>query len=413
MSVLSVDPGTAVMGDYTMQVHGDSATLNRSISLEARIRTAAPVPAVLTAPLDLAIDVAPKPDLTWDPVAWSDHYLVEIANDAAFLDIVYSSVEDATTHTPMYFLEQNAVYYWRVHANNACGYGSVSPVFSFTTVDLPDLLLVDDDYDLPNEQAEYTTALDALGVTYDIWENCQFVTCTPMIFEPDAETLALYDKVIWWTGKEEIYAGPDDDSELALADWLDRGSCMLISSIDYVLTQGEITDFMQQRLGVASVTEDTGMVQVTGSGAAFGGLGPYGLQNQNPDYRDSISPDGTAELAFSGELDDLSVADAGINKDGGWYRTSFLGFGVESAAAGETEAILDAFLTWCDGLVARGRRHGRCGQRRRLCRRRRRRLDRAVGDHRPAARQGGRRVHLERAGQRQRIRLRRAAQRGP
>jgi hypothetical protein len=346
-SVLNVNPGAAVDGDYTMQLNGDSATLSRSLSLEVRIRTASPAPTVLTAPADLDIDVAPKPDLTWDPVTWSDHYLVEIANDAAFLDIVYSSVENATTHTPIYFLEQGAVYYWRVHANNACGYGSVSPVFSFTTVDFPDLLLVDDDYDLPNEQAEYTTALDALGVTYDLWENCQFVDCTPQVFEPGPETLALYDRVIWWSGKEEIYAGPDDDSELALADWLDRGSCLLISSIDYVLTQGGITDFMQQRLGVASVTEDTGLTQVTGMGAAFGGLGPYGLQNQNPDYRDSISPDGTAELAFSGDL-----GDAGVNKDGGWYRSSFLGFGVESAAAGETQAMLDAFLTWCDGLPA-------------------------------------------------------------
>jgi len=177
-------------------------------------------------------------------------------------------------------------------------------------------------------------------------EVCPFVDCTVKKGKPDAEVLAPYDRVIWWTGQEEIYAGPDDAAELALEHWLDRGSCLLISSSDYVLVQMGVTDFMQQRLGVSSVTEDTGMASVTGQNTVFGGLGPYSLVNLNPDYRDSISPDGTAELAFSGDL-----GDAGVNKDGGWYRTSFLGFGIESTGTSAKPEILDAFLTWCDGLA--------------------------------------------------------------
>jgi subtilisin family serine protease len=346
-SVLTIDPGTVLDGDYGLQVDGDSATLNRSFSMEARIRTASPLPALPTAPADLGVDVALKPALTWNPVPWTDHYLVELSTDPTFQSIFYSAVEDATIHTPAHFLAENTVYHWRVRATNVCGYGSFSTVSSFTTMDHTDLLLVDDDYDLPNEQAEYTNELDALGVSYDVVEICQFPECTPVVFEPDLETLSPYDRVIWWSGAEEIYAGPDDDTETALGEWLDRGSCLLLSSIDYVLVQGGITTFMQERLGVDSVSEDTGMTLVTGQGAAFGGLGPFGLQNTNPDFRDSISPDATAELGFSGDL-----GDAGVSKDGGWYRTSFLGFGIESAAAGETRQILDAFLTWCDGLDA-------------------------------------------------------------
>ncbi|MDX1390441.1 MAG: hypothetical protein R3344_14725, partial [Acidobacteriota bacterium] len=285
--------------------------------------------------------------LSWNAVPWTDHYLVELSTDPTFASIHYSAVEDATSHTPSLFLAETRTYYWRVRATNACGYGVFSAVSSFTTMDHTDLLLVDEDYDVPDEQAEYTTELDALGVSYDVVEVCPFVDCTPKVFEPDLEQLSLYDRVIWWTGREEIYAGPDDDAETALDQWLDRGSCLLLSSIDYVLVQSGVTDFMQERLGVATVTEDTGMTQVTGQGAAFGGLGPFGLQNQNPDYRDTISPDATAEVAFAGDL-----GDAGVSKDGGWYRSSFLGFGIESVAAGETRQILGAFLNWCDGLGA-------------------------------------------------------------
>jgi hypothetical protein len=117
-----------------------------------------------------------------------------------------------------------------------------------------------------------------------------------------------------------------------------------MSSADYVLNS-DFSSFIQDRLGVGAVVEDTGMGMVTGEGTVYGGLGPYSLSSLNPDYRDSLTPDGTAELAFSGDL-----GDAGVAKDGGAYRTSFLGFGVESVGTAAKPAILGAFLTWCAGL---------------------------------------------------------------
>jgi hypothetical protein len=122
---------------------------------------------------------------------------------------------------------------------------------------------------------------------------------------------------------------------------------LLVSSIDYVLAQQGVTPFMQGRLGVASAVEDTGQTTVTGQGSVYGALGEIALANANPDYRDVISPDATAELAFSGDQ-----GDAGVDKDGGWYRTSFLGFGVESAGTGKKGPILNAFLNWCEALPA-------------------------------------------------------------
>jgi hypothetical protein len=350
-SVMTLNPGTAATGDYTVQVRGDSSTLNRSVDVAVRIRTAPPAPAALTSPANAATGVAPRPVLAWNATAWTDLYLVEVATDAVFHHMVYSAVEDDTTHTLGRLLDPQALYYWRVRATNTCGYGAFSTVRSFTIANVPDLLLVDDDYDVPNVRGDYAAALSALGVSYDLWD----VWAGHAGAEPDADTLAIHDQVIWFSGQEEIYPGPTDDSEVALAGWLDGTGCLLLSSADYVLQQGgaaSLGEFVRQRLGVASVAEDTGMNQVTGQGSVYGSdasgpLGPFSLSNLNPDYRDAVTPDATAELAFSGNL-----GNAGVTKNGGWYRTSFLGFGLETTSSTPRQRILGAFLSWCAGLPA-------------------------------------------------------------
>ena len=104
---------------------------------------------------------------------------------------------------------------------------------------------------------------------------------------------------------------------------------------------------MRQRLGVASVVQDAGQSQVTGQGTVYDGLGTITLKNVNPDYSDSVSPDATAELAFLGNL-----GNAGIDKNGSYYRTNYLGFGAERLfSAADREQTLLRFLQWCDGLA--------------------------------------------------------------
>jgi hypothetical protein len=346
-SLLTVsDTGAAASGDYTIQVQGDSVDWNRATSVQVRLRAAPPEPAVLTTPADATVDVEPIPLLAWDAVAWTDHYLVEVAEDAAFQQLVYHAVTTGTSKMLPIALAQQETYYWRVRATNACGFGDFSSGSSFTTRDVVPLLLVDDDGDFPDVQAFYTNALDALGRGYDIWD----VWGVHGGNEPDEATLALYDQLIWFTGEEDVYAGPDSATEPLLADWLDRSGCWMISSVDYIFNGG-FDDFVKDRFGINDVDEDTGQTIVTGQGSVFAGLGPYALTPEGSDFSDSLFRDGTSEVAFVGE-----VGTAAVDKDTGYYRTCFAGYALEREPqvppVPMVQETLDAFLGWCDSLPA-------------------------------------------------------------
>jgi hypothetical protein len=123
---------------------------------------------------------------------------------------------------------------------------------------------------------------------------------------------------------------------------------LLLSSADYRFARGATSSFMTQRLGVASIAEDSGQGQVTGQGTVFGGLGTVNLKNLPDDYSDSISPSATAELAYAGNM-----GNAGVDKNGGFYRTAFLGFGLERLfTAADRQRSLLRFLQWCDGSAS-------------------------------------------------------------
>ena len=320
--------------------------------LYLRLRTATPPPAALSLPADAAVDVSPQPTLEWTPVPWAASYVVEVSTDPTFQSLFYTGYSETAVHKVGEILVQGSQYYWRVRSRNVCGFGAFSPVSSFTTRDLPPVLLVDDDWDYWGDfQADYRAAMDALPlspyfypVTYDVWDVYEVMAGE----EPDYATLALYPKVVWWSGREDFYAGPTEFSELELAKWFDRrGGCFFLTSADYVFAVGGVTDFMSERLGVAAVTEDTEQGEVTGQGTVFAGLGTITLRNLNDDYSDSVSPDATAELAFSGDL-----GDAGIDKDGAFFRSTFLGFGAERLfSPADRQDTLLAFLQWCDGLA--------------------------------------------------------------
>jgi uncharacterized repeat protein (TIGR01451 family) len=220
------------------------------------------------------------------------------------------------------------------------------------------ILLVADDWDststMGGGRLYYTTALDNLEYDYDLWD-------TISQGEPTTADMAPYQAVVWFSGSVNVTPFTDKN-ENAVADYLDAGGSLLLSSLDYYYTSS-LTWFMQDYLGVSAVECDKVELDPVGvSGNPIGdGLGPYSMVR--PDQWGSYWPIGAVE----GPYDDYVYANnrAGTpfkynssgegnstNYDGQVFRTVFLAWPVEWVAdVGQRAEILGASLDW---LCARG-----------------------------------------------------------
>jgi hypothetical protein len=229
------------------------------------------------------------------------------------------------------------------------------------------VLLVDDDWDfdqtVPNDGGRpyYTSALDALGVAYGVWD-------TVTQGEPATADMQSYDVVIWFTGYAFSGGVFTTDNETQVAAYLDGGGNLILSSEDYHYEAGAITPFMANYLGVASVTDDVIKLDPVGNaGNPIGsGLGPYAMIR--PDDYAVYWPTGTQ----AGPFDDYVTAAAGAdepfrfnasgqnnstNKAGAGWKTVFLAWPLEWIDTVPQRAeILDQVLDWiCAAGVPRVR----------------------------------------------------------
>jgi len=153
--LILVGGATLPSGEYDFSVDATSGSLSRSIALELGISATAPPVVTLLTPTDTAAGVKVRPVLNWGTVDLTDrifgdgfegaalppifttssalHYLVEVATDTAFTNIVASATVQATTWTVDTTLDATTQYFWRVTPSNYCGPSASSPTFSFTT----------------------------------------------------------------------------------------------------------------------------------------------------------------------------------------------------------------------------------------------------------------------------------------
>lgn len=129
--------GTVTTGSYTVNILGGDGAVTDTITVDLTILAGAPTAApVLTTPPDGSSSIPTSPTLIWNPTADTSHYLVEIATDATFSNIVYTADEPTTTHHVAVALAPDTGHYWRVTAVNPCGSSPASTVFSFTTANI-------------------------------------------------------------------------------------------------------------------------------------------------------------------------------------------------------------------------------------------------------------------------------------
>ncbi|GJM23954.1 MAG: hypothetical protein DHS20C16_03690 [Phycisphaerae bacterium] len=343
-SVMTVtNMGAAAAGSYTINVTGTDAITPevKNINVQLGVTTAVPTVATLTSPANGAINTAIAPTLEWSAAVQGDEYEVEVATDAGFSNVVYSNTTTDTSDAVGSPLDSLTTYHWRVRSTNICGTGSYSATFSFTTSDVPSILLVDDDDNSPDNRPTYESVLNTLGVDFDVWDTNDSDN------EPDASQLAQYELVIWFTGDafgfgSSATAGPGPAGEAALSTWLDNGGCFVISGQDYHYDKG-LTSLMTDYMGVSSVANDTDKSSVTGAGGIFSGLGPYSLSHPFTDYSDTVTPSGTGEVAFTG-----NNGNAAVTNTTGDHTAVYMAFPFESIPSAGRLEVMTTILGMCE-----------------------------------------------------------------
>lgn len=127
---MNTDP--AATGLYTITISGVSNTLVETDTFHLSVQGPAQAPS-LTAPANGAGSISTTPTFTWTGDGQSDDYLIEIATDTAFSNVVLSATTTLTTYTAGTALQANTIYYWRVTPSNLCGAGTASAIRVFST----------------------------------------------------------------------------------------------------------------------------------------------------------------------------------------------------------------------------------------------------------------------------------------
>lgn len=126
--------GSVANGSYDFTLKGTSGAIERTASATLNVFNGSLNTPTLTSPSNGATDVAADGMLTWSSDANAENYLLEIATDNAFTNIVTSTTVNTNSFTTS--LTSNTQYFWRVTPSNQCATGTASSVFSFTTANI-------------------------------------------------------------------------------------------------------------------------------------------------------------------------------------------------------------------------------------------------------------------------------------
>jgi hypothetical protein len=125
---LTISNTGALAGNtYLFSAQGSSGATSETVDLFLTVLPGSLSPVTLVSPSNNASNVSTSSNFSWSANALADGYLIEIATDAGFSNIVESATVAATNYTAT-SLSQSTTYYWRVGISNDC----VSTVYSVT-----------------------------------------------------------------------------------------------------------------------------------------------------------------------------------------------------------------------------------------------------------------------------------------
>ena len=120
-------------GVYSFQIIGTAPSYTKDVTIVLNVFDTDFPEVTLLSPVDGAIDMALKPNLSWDTSAINSAYDVEIATDAGFTSIIEAATVIFKNYMPQNLLPETT-YYWRIMPKTECGSGTFGTPFSFTTL---------------------------------------------------------------------------------------------------------------------------------------------------------------------------------------------------------------------------------------------------------------------------------------
>jgi len=119
---LSSTPGV-VAGDYPLTLTGNADAITKTLGIDLNMFDSVPAVPALDSPGNDESDVSLTPTFTWEAAAEGYSYLVQVATDAAFTNIVASTETSNLSWTvdAAQALNSSSRYWWRVIARNPCG----------------------------------------------------------------------------------------------------------------------------------------------------------------------------------------------------------------------------------------------------------------------------------------------------
>lgn len=336
---------TVVPGQYALQLVGVAGSESDQTDVGLFVYDSLPGELQNLMPSNTVNNVPLQPGFNWNPQVQAAYYELQLAKDVNFTQSVLTVETVSSSVSVQHSLESLTRYYWRVRAHNACGTGIWSATHRFRTRWIPPILLVDDDGNAPDVRSLFGESLHRLGYAFDVWDTQNSTN------EPVAEILNRYQLVIWFSGAATNFsdpkAGPNEQSEEALGQFLDQGGCLLISAQDYLYDRGGPShnvpnQFMRQYLGVDSGISDVSQSTVSGNGALFSGINSSLNHAGFPNQSDRLSPNSSALLAFSGDM-----GDAGVVHETADYKAYYFAFSLAQTSELARDQIIEAVVSAC------------------------------------------------------------------
>ncbi|MEM6721880.1 MAG: reprolysin-like metallopeptidase [Bacteroidota bacterium] len=119
-------------GTYLFSAEGTSGSTTRGAQLTIGVLPGTLSPVTLVSPSNNASNVSTNTAFSWSVNTLSDGYLIEIATDPGFTNIVEATTVANASYTSS-GLAQSTTYYWRVGISNDCAAMTYSTTNSFTT----------------------------------------------------------------------------------------------------------------------------------------------------------------------------------------------------------------------------------------------------------------------------------------